>query len=325
MNRIPLFEQTLPETPVMRLRQEYAGNVIYVKRDDLLPFAFGGNKVRKAAEFYHAIVKQAPDVIMTYGSEGSNHCRVIALMAHAMGLKCHIIAAESNENHRVSANRRMVLAAGATVKTVPVSAVAETIENEKERLMQNGARVYFIPGGGHGKPGTEGYVKAYREILAQEEGLQVTFDKIVHASGTGATQAGLVCGEVLSKDANADATRILGISIARENPRGKEVVVESVREFFGGARKTDDFEKAVSFVDDYTLGGYGKTNDEVRALQRRLMTEESLPVDLTYTGKAFYGMLRYLTEHDIRNANILFLHTGGTPLFYDDLNDMINV
>ena len=41
----------------------------------------------------------------------------------------------------------------------------------------------------------------------------------------------------------------------------------------------------------------------------------------TYTGKAFWGMKNYLEENEIRDSNILFIHTGGTPLFYDNLGN----
>ena len=39
------------------------------------------------------------------------------------------------------------------------------------------------------------------------------------------------------------------------------------------------------------------------------------------TGKAFWGMECYLKDHHIENADVLFLHTGGAPLFYDYLID----
>ena len=40
-------------------------------------------------------------------------------------------------------------------------------------------------------------------------------------------------------------------------------------------------------------------------------------MDGTYTGKAFLGMEHYIEEHQISGKKILFIHTGGTPLFYD--------
>ena len=47
--------------------------------------------------------------------------------------------------------------------------------------------------------------------------------------------------------------------------------------------------------------------------------EYKLNANLTYTGKAFWGMQEYLKTHGIRNKKVLFLHTGGGPLFFDYL------
>ena len=45
----------------------------------------------------------------------------------------------------------------------------------------------------------------------------------------------------------------------------------------------------------------------------------SIPLDLTYTGKAMRGMLDDLERRGVRDSNVLFLHTGGTPLYFDTL------
>lgn len=96
MKEIPVFEKSLERTLIQKLSDSYGNNQIFMKRDDFVPFSFGGNKARKAAEFYREIKREAPDVVMTYGSNSSNHCRIIANMAAGMGLACHIISPEEN-------------------------------------------------------------------------------------------------------------------------------------------------------------------------------------------------------------------------------------
>ncbi|MDE7249331.1 MAG: pyridoxal-phosphate dependent enzyme, partial [Lachnospiraceae bacterium] len=123
MKEIALFEQQLPVTPIEPLNGEYGSNHCFIKRDDLLPFSFGGNKVRKAAEFYKEIRDNDVDLVMTYGSNSSNHCRIIANMAAAMGIACHIISPE--ENREILYNTRMVEQFGGSIETCPVSMVAE--------------------------------------------------------------------------------------------------------------------------------------------------------------------------------------------------------
>ena len=53
---------------------------------------------------------------------------------------------------------------------------------------------------------------------------------------------------------------------------------------------------------------------------RKVMKLDGIPMDATYVGKAFRGMCRYLEENDITGENVLFIHTGGTPLFFDFLD-----
>lgn len=314
MNKIDFFEHELPQTPIEKLSGQYSNNHIYVKRDDLLPFSFGGNKVRKAAEFYKEIQNSDIDVVMTYGSNSSNHCRIIANMAASMGLPCHIIS--PSENRTILYNTSLVEKFGATIETCPVNEVATTIEKRKEAYRKNGLIPYFIVGGGHGNPGTEAYVKAYKEITIQEKEKGIHFDYIFHASGTGATQAGLVCGQLL--DVNT-SHKIVGISIAREKKRGKEVIHDSIREYLGTCYDQRYRDDALIFEDQYRCGGYGNFTNEIQNLIDQVMLREGIPMDTTYVGKAFWGMCEYLKLYAIHGKNILFIHTGGTPLYFDRL------
>ena len=262
---------------------------------------------RKAMLFFEEIDKGDIDVIVTYGSSHSNHCRVIANMAAERGLGCIIIGPdEVNDN---TFNSQMMEFLGAEIIKVPVKEVHDTIECTIDDLTRKGKKVYFIPGGGHGNIGTKAYVQCYEEIRQKQ------VDYIFFASGTGTTHAGLVCGKLK----HSDDVKIVGISIARKNPRGRQVVIDSIREYMG---EDERIEAATVFVDDYTGDGYGKVNREVETTIKETFIKYGIPLDSTYTGKAFNGMKRYVEKNKIRNKDILFIHTGGTPLFFDDLKHM---
>lgn len=312
MKSIALFEEGIKKTPIMPLSDSYGANQIYMKRDDMIPFSFGGNKARKAVEFYHEIKRQQADALMTYGSNASNHCRIIANMAAAMGISCHIIS--PNIHTEILNNTYMVARFGATIETCPVEQVAATIEKRMEAFRKEGKTPYFIKGGGHGNLGTEAYVKAYQEILDYEKEKDIHFDYIFHASGTGTTHAGLVCGQLLAND---DTRQIVGISIARKGDYGRNVVKESIREYLGRDFDILYDEKYLCFVDSYICGGYGEYTDDVADTIDMVMTKEGVPMDCTYVGKAFWGMIQYLQKYEIRDKKILFIHTGGTPLYFD--------
>lgn len=325
---IPVLESPFAKTPIMRLSAQPGDqdlpfspafdNEIFVKRDDLIPFSFGGNKARKAACFYRDIMEKQPDIVMTYGTSSSNHCRIIANMACAMGMPCHIISPEEESEDTRHFNRMLVERFGASVETVPVTMVHDTIERRKEAFAAEGKIPYFIQGGGHGNVGTLAHVLAWQEILEQEEETGIHFDRLFLASGTGATQGGLVAGKLLY----GGDTKIKGISIARACPRGRDAVRESILDFLSQSKigKQDLYtEECLDFDDHYILGGYGRYDDAVEETVRYMMDREGIPLDTTYTGKAFTGMLRFLSENGIRGERILFLHTGGTPLFFDNM------
>lgn len=299
---------------------ETAGeNNIYIKRDDLIPVSFGGNKARKALKYFEEIDKGEYRSIVTYGSSSSNHCRIISNMAAARGMYCIIISPQEVSNPTF--NSQMMKLFGAEIIVVPTKYVHETIEQEIEKLKKEGKNPYFIPGGGHGNLGTQAYVDCYDEIITYENMNSIHFDYIFLASGTGTTQAGLICGQLIHKDSR----KIVGISIARENPRGRKIVLESVYDYLKEKKyffSQEKVEQETVFLDDYIEQGYGKDNCEIRETIMEVLIRFGIPMDVTYTAKAFTGMKKYLSYNNITNKNILFIHTGGTPLFFDYLREV---
>lgn len=296
-------------TPIVDL-EVYRSNHLYIKREDLIPFSFGGNKARKAQLFFRDIDNGDYDCVVTYGSGSSNHCRVVANECCRRGMECYIIAPQ--EASEATFNSQMMEMFDAEITTVSVNEVHDTIEGKIAKLRATGKKAYFIEGGGHGNIGTEAYVLCYEEIKEFEKKQGFHFDYIFSASGTGTTHAGLVCGQLL----HHDDRQIIGISIARKNPRGRNVVIQSIRDYMSGRATEEEIQQSTVFVDDYT-SGYGKDDKRVNETIEEVLKVYGIPLDATYTGKAFMGMTEYIKE--INGKNILFIHTGGTPLFFDAL------
>lgn len=293
---------------------DFDRNNLFMKREDLIPYSFGGNKARKALLFFEEIDKEKSDVVVTYGSGSSNHVRVVANLCAGKGIRCIVITPEEASEPTFNSKLRSMF--GAEVITVPVRDVHDTIENTLENLKTEGLKPYFIPGGGHGNTGTQAYVNCYEEIRNYEADNDLFFDYIFFASGTGTTQAGLVAGQLIHKENR----KIIGISIARPNPRGRQVVIDSINEYLKDGSLEEKIEEATVFEDKYIGDGYGKETSLETI--KEVMIRYGIPLDSTYTGKAFFGMREYIKEHGIEGKNILFIHTGGTPLFFDTLEKM---
>ena len=334
----------LPETPVQKLgfsggeiswkAPEIPGwqissahipcNHFYMKRDDLLPFSFGGNKVRFAQKFLEDMKREHCDSMIIYGNYHSNLCRILSTLCHKLGMPCYMVHnTEDIKEQKETQNSRVIWAMG--VREIPCgkTEIAHAVQQAMDELTEKGYRPYYIYGNtkGQGREWVpvEAYAEAYEEICRQEEEKGVHFDYIFLASSTNATQAGLLAGSLKA----GDNRKIIGISVSRNAKRGKEVIASDLNAYADkfGYSFPEDWKEHIYFTDEYLGDGYGRYSSKTADIIRKIYGEEGIPLDMTYTGKAFYGMVRYLEEHQIHNKNILFLHTGGTPLFFDFLEE----
>ncbi len=331
----------LPETPIQKLAfsggkinwqfspseggkmslSDIPYNHFYMKRDDLLPYSFGGNKVRFAGKFLEDMKREHCDSMIIYGNYHSNLCRILSTLCHELEMPCYMIHnTEDIKEQKETLNSKLIRAMG--VKEVPCgkTEIADAVQQAMDELMEKGYRPYYIYGNtkGQGREWVpmEAYAEVYEEIHRQEEERGIYFEYIFLASSTNATQAGLLAGSMKA----GDNRKIIGISVSRNEKRGKEVIASDLKAYADkfGYSFTEDH---IYFTDEYLEDGYGCYSSKVADIIRKIYSEEGIPLDMTYTGKAFYGMVRYLEEHQIHDKNILFLHTGGTPLFFDFLEE----
>src|SRR4051794_13690451 len=68
------------------------GPRLFIKRDDAIPFGFGGNKVRKLALVAAGGMADAAATLFTAGGFEWNHARAAAAAAAALGLHAVIVA-----------------------------------------------------------------------------------------------------------------------------------------------------------------------------------------------------------------------------------------
>lgn len=289
---------------------------VQVKRDDLFPVAGGGNKGRKIARIFHGSLPEGCDAIITNGSTQSNHTRVCAVMAAELGLEVHLALHGSKEElARPDGNLLIALLAGAKIYVVEPSEIGPTIDKIFHELKEAGKTPFIIPGGAHCLEGALAYADAVDEI-------EELPDVIILASGTGATQAGILAG----LDRRKAGTKVIGVSVARRNPRGGDVVLDSYREAKAYLGLDDVPEREVVFDDRWTYGGYGKTDDSLLQTICYVARQTGLILDPTYTGKAFAAMLDMIETGEIdRKKTLLFWHTGGllNALVSQELQELV--
>lgn len=299
-----------PAAPTRLERLERAssrlGIDLRIKRDDLLPFPGGGNKIRIVAEWMGQARAEGCDAIVTNGGLNSNLARVVAQACAIQQIKCAVVlhgdvrAAERNPN--VLAVRRF----GAVVSIVEASAIAQALETAKAALRKEGRVPLVIPGGGYGLAGGRAHFAAAKEAHTQFEQSSWYPEYVIHASGTGTTQAGLVAGF----GSSGTRVRTLGISVARPAERGRIAVEQLVDSLcsWGDVREIP----RVEFYDQWTCGGYERSNELVLGAIEYFARLEGILFDETYTGKAALALLDMVKEGSIRSGSrVLFWHTGG--------------
>lgn len=276
---------------------------LWVKHDDMFPLAGGGNKARKIRYILDRAQAEGSDALVSAGAAGSNHARVVALMAARLGWKCKLVIHDRADSRHP--NLRLMRLAGAELIFTDLASVARVMNEAMSDFRREGANPFYIWGGGHLLEGGLAYYNAYGELIEQ---LGAAPDFIVCASGTGTTQAGLHTGALLDE---AASPRVLGISVARAEARGKAAVVESIRELlaFLGHSAAPGY---VEFYDDWIQGGYGKSGPEIFEAIEWAARMEGIVLDPVYTGKAFAGMLAKIRAGEIApGSKVVFWHTGG--------------
>lgn len=278
-------------------------------RDDSLPSYYGGNKARKIVRIVEKINLQNCNAVVTTGGAQSNHARVVAMVAAERKWKCKLILHGASEDLKHSrGNLLLMQLAGADIKIVTPYEIAEELHSAMNELRGEGYNPYEIPGGGHCVEGALAYIDAVQELKhkCNEECWQP--DWIILASGTGTTQAGIIVG----LEAIGWKTRVIGVSVARKNPRGKDIVEQACTELREHLNLNGGNEHPVDFRDEWVGGGYEKADTPVFSAIRLAAKLEGLILDPTYTGKAFNAMLDLIASGEIqKGSKVLFWHTGG--------------
>ena len=308
---VPSLDLWTPPSPVHelpRLRAALGGGPrLLIKRDDAIPFGFGGNKVRKLAIVAAAAIAEGADTLLSVGGVQSNSARVVASVAARTGLKC-VLVASGRRPDRLTANALLDALLGAEVHYVESRADrAPTMTRIAETLRGEGRRPYEIPLGASTPLGALGFARAIGEMIQQG----FTPDVIVHSTSSGGTQAGLVAGCTL----HGLRTRVLGISA--DDPEAS--IRTTVREIIAGMGPlvgVDGGELAAAReieVDDTHVGeGYGMASPASREAVDLLARHEAIFVDHTYTAKALAGLVHHVRRGTFTaDQTVLFWHTGG--------------
>ena len=300
---------TLVEPMLNLTRRLGGGPRLFIKRDDAIPFGFGGNKVRKLALVAARAVADGADTLITAGGVQSNHARATAAAAAKLGMRA-VLVANGEPASRLTANALLDDLLGAEVVYVPTREDrTPKMAEASERLRAEGRRPFVIPIGASTPLGALAFVLALSELVDQ----MPAPDVIVHSTSSGGTQAGLVAGCRLL----GLGTRVIGISADDSSASLQlqvQAIIGGIADMLGLDPKELDDGTAIEVDDRFVGGGYGIPSDESSEAMQLAARTEAIFLDPTYTAKAMAGLIAYVRRREFNeNQSVVFWHTGGQP------------
>ncbi len=265
---------------------------VYLQREDLIHPFVNGNKYYKLKYNLKKAKEKNFDTLLTFGGAYSNHIYAVSAAAKLFGFNSiGIIRGEEykplNPTLQFAVNNEMKLhyldRKTYRKRTDP--------EFRKEIAKQFGD-VYIIPEGGT----NELALKGTAEIL---DNIEVEFDYLCSAVGSGGTLAGLITG--LNGKKNA-----IGFSALK----GGKYLTETINELLSNSsiRQFDNWQ----IQSDYHFGGFAKINHELIDFMEWFRSENEILLEPLYTGKMIYGINDLITKNYFpKNSKIVAIHTGG--------------
>jgi 1-aminocyclopropane-1-carboxylate deaminase/D-cysteine desulfhydrase-like pyridoxal-dependent ACC family enzyme len=321
--RVALLDGPTPLQPMPRLSEALGGRAeLWIKREDLGPLAFSGNKLRNLEFLLGAALAEGADTIVTSGRRWSNHCRLAAAAGARLGLRVDVVV--SGPPAARSPNLELIELLGATVHQAATDARAERealVERVATEARQAGRRVVVIPVGGSDATGAWGQVLGGLEAISQAAANGFAPDAIVLPSATGGTQAGLIVGAAIAAartGASAQPARVVGVAVAHPAPELRphvEALVGELATLAGIAVPPDPVEVLSS-----QLGaGYGIPSAASREAARLLARNEGMLVDPVYTAKGLAGLIDLVRSGSLDGRRAIFWHGGGLPALFEPM------
>ena len=314
--RLSLVTEPTPLAPACRLSAALGGPQLWFKRDDLLPFAFGGNKVRSLDLIIAEALRQGADTLVTGAGPLSNHVRASAGVTAMTGLRCVAIY-WGVQPSRVEGNHWLTRMLGAEIVftgDADRASVDRGIEASAAEVVAQGGRPYHVPRGGACALGVLAHVLAVRETLDQCRRFGIDAASRHHGRGRGGDTGGWLLGTALF----GALWRLEAMTVSRPAAEALARAQNLAAEAAAMIDYSPHLHNVEAFVHDGFLGdGYGVPTPEGQVAIAATARTEGVFLDPTYTGKAMAGYRKLLSEGRYADADAaLFLHTGGAPSLF---------
>ncbi|MGO4571206.1 1-aminocyclopropane-1-carboxylate deaminase/D-cysteine desulfhydrase [Microvirga sp. 2TAF3] len=307
----PLFDAPTPLEHMPRIGAHADHPNLWVKRDDCMPLALGGNKVRSLEFWIGEAQRQGCDMLVVAGAPASNQCRLTAAAAAKLGIDCLVLYA-GNKPDNVHPNFRLTELMGAQTRFLGPVDEEERGRRARlavEELTAAGRRPYLI-----GDPviGALGYARAAQELHEQTVQRGLALRHIVLPGSMGVTEAGMIFGAALLE--LPWVFHLVSVEYQASELKARVAAVLGGLCSLTALAPEGDMLGHVRIRMDQLGDGYGVPTEASLQAARLFGKFEALVLEQTYVAKTFAGLLGAIARRDIPpDEPACILHTGGTP------------
>jgi len=265
---------------------------LFMKRIDLVHPVISGNKWYKMKYNIVEMKKLGLDTLLTFGGAFSNHIHAAAHAGKIFGFKT-IGLIRGEEHLPLNPTLQATVDDGMELHYVDRTTfrkreTEEFLNSIRERF----GDVYILPVGGTNKIALKGCA----EIIDQ---IDIDYDHICSASGSGGTFAGLVAGLKGSKQAIAFPALKGGEFL-------EEVISDLVSEYTGETFSNWGLNT------DYHFGGFAKLSKELIDFTHEFNELNGFELDYIYTNKMMFGIADLIKKGFFKSGEtIVAIHSGG--------------
>ena len=262
---------------------------LFLKREDRLHPIVSGNKWRKLKYILQHAIEKDHDHLISMGGLWSNHLHALAWAGKELGLRTTgIIRGELPDTK--SSTLIDIESWGMQlefVNRIRFRKLREFHEYNSEPV--DHYKGYWIPEGGANKLALRGVAEMINEI-------NVPFDMITLACGTGTTLAGVASALPADK-------KVIGFAALK----GAGFLQNDVNNLLN-----DHGQKNWSINLDYHFGGFAKTDQNLFSFIKDFEKQTEIPLEPVYTGKMMYGLFDLIKQGMFESGQkIIAIHTGG--------------
>lgn len=294
---IEINENNIPLTEIFDDLLIAKKSRLFILREDLIHPEISGNKWRKLKYNIEEAQRLNKTIILTFGGAYSNHIAATAAAGREYGIKT-IGVIRGEETLPLNPTLQLARDNGMAFKYVSRTQYRENSKYEIsfiESLKQEVGDFYLVPEGGSNAFAVKGCTEIKNNI-------NIVYDIICSACGTGGTLAGLIA---------STNKKVLGFPALKGGDFLKKDIEQLLNDYqnkFNAEVKNTNWD----LITDYHFGGYAKVKPTLIEFVQRFKQQHNIPLDLIYTGKMLLGIYDILQNtNQLDGKTIVAVHTGG--------------